>query len=164
MSNSLQRREFLKRGGVITAGAAVASTVSGPRVEAAGHAKRVVVAALKDIKPNTPIEFAYPAEEPAALLDMGRPVEGGVGPDRSIVAFSTLCQHMGCPLEYKETSATFFCGCHASAFDPAKGGNAFEGPSTRGLPRIALSITPEGQVVATGVASGLVYGRACNTV
>ncbi|MEW5862754.1 MAG: Rieske 2Fe-2S domain-containing protein [Pseudomonadota bacterium] len=48
---------------------------------------------------------------------MGRPVPGGVGPNRDIVAFGTLCTHMGCPVSYDAAIRTFRCGCHYSVFD-----------------------------------------------
>ncbi|GIX13271.1 MAG: hypothetical protein KatS3mg118_1230 [Paracoccaceae bacterium] len=34
-------------------------------------------------------------DSPGVLLKLGRPVEGGVGPDGDIVAFSVLCPHKG---------------------------------------------------------------------
>jgi anaerobic selenocysteine-containing dehydrogenase len=37
---------------------------------------------------------------PGIIVKLGRKVEGGVGPDGDIVAFSTLCPHKGYPLGY----------------------------------------------------------------
>lgn len=50
---------------------------------------------------NAPITFWFPdASSPCAAIKMGAPVPGGVGPNKDIVAYSTLCTHMGCPVAY----------------------------------------------------------------
>jgi arsenite oxidase small subunit len=152
------RRDFLRVGGAATVGGLTVTSVSSMTV-AAGSKTRV--AALSEIRPWQPLSFEYPADEPAMLLDTGRAVDGGIGPGKSIVAFNTLCQHMGCPLDFEETSRRLVCGCHASLFDPARGGMAIEGPATRGLPRVAL-IIESGSVYAVGISDGLVYGYACH--
>lgn len=158
MAEDVHRRHFLKLSGGITAG--VAAGASSAIAERAAPAVRVT--SLKDVKPLEPVTFSYPDDSFAVLVDLGRSVPNGVGPKKSIVAFSGLCQHMGCPVDFNAARERFVCPCHASEFDPAREGNAVEGPSTRGLPRIALKISQDGTVSATGVASGLVYGRACN--
>jgi arsenite oxidase small subunit len=154
MSDPSSRRAFLRAG--IAATAAVAGGADAAPV---APAKRI--AALAELRPGHPLNFTYPQAEAAVLLDMGRRVDGGVGPNGSIVAFSALCQHMGCPVNFDPRQSKLVCSCHASVFDPARGGDCVEGPSTRGLPRITLKIDG-GSVFATGVAGGLVYGRDCN--
>jgi len=151
------RRNFLKQSGGAALG--VAALATGINVEAAYKSRKVV--SVKELRPNTPVSFNYPDNAAAVILDMGQAVEGGIGPKKSIVAFSALCQHMGCPVNYVADDKQFVCPCHASAFDPLRNGDAVEGPSTRGLPRIALKIS-NGDILATGIVSGVVYGYSCN--
>ena len=62
---------------------------------------------VKDLKVDQPVEITYPDKEsPGVLLKLGRRVEGGVGPDGDIVAFTTLCPHKGFPLAYVAADKT----------------------------------------------------------
>jgi arsenite oxidase small subunit len=94
-------------------------------------------------------------------MKMGRRVQGGVGPDGDIVAFSTLCTHMGCPLQYDVQARAFKCGCHYSQFDPEMGGQMICGQATENLPQVTLAVSSDGAVTATGI-EGLIYGRQAN--
>ena len=63
---------------------------------------KLLVVQLAKLKPNKPVSIQLPAEaQPSVLLDLGQAVPHGVGPKKSIVAYSLLCQHMGCPVEYQ---------------------------------------------------------------
>lgn len=154
--NGVTRRRFLQAGSAAALGAAALA----PNAQAGVPRKKV--ASLAEIKPWQPVTFGYPDGESAVLLDVRKKVPGGVGANGSIVAFSALCQHMGCPVAFDAKTKALKCPCHDSMFDPARDGMAFEGPATRGLPRIALYIDSGGDVYATGLATGLVYGRSCN--
>lgn len=157
--SKLSRRHFILADGAAVGALAVGALAVPATAQAAPVKKRV--AALADIKFGEPTAFSYPGDEPAYLVDLGRAQSGGAGPKRSLVAYSALCQHKGCPVSFDAKTSHFVCPCHASVFDPAKNGDVLEGPSTRGLPRIHLRV--EGDAVyAVGVEHGLVYGRACN--
>lgn len=154
MSEKVSRRAFVGTG--IAAAATLATSADAAATPAAKK-----IAAVADLRPGHPVRFNYPQDEAAVLIDLGPRVIGGIGPQGSIVAFSALCQHMGCPVTYEPRRSQLVCSCHASVFDPARDGACIEGPSTRGLPRITLKIDG-GAVFATGIAGGLVYGRGCN--
>lgn len=119
------------------------------------------VANIKDLKPDQPILFNYPDEDsPAILVKLGEEAFGGVGPSRDIVAFSSLCTHMGCPVSYE--NKRFVCRCHYSMFDPAKNGQTFQGHASEWLPQIILRYEPKtGDIYAEGV-EGLIWGRSRN--
>ena len=87
---------------------------------------------------------------------------GGIGPNESVVAFSLLCTHKGCPLNFKSERNMLICPCHCSSFDPAKAGRLVIGQASDPLPQITLRIT-DGIVQAVGV-SGLIYGRHTNII
>ena len=106
---SISRRTFLKVGGGVAASAAFGvpdltqAATSTPAVEGRVNLPYQMKAITKaqKLQVNTPVQFSYPdAASPCALIKMGAPVPGGVGPERDIVAYSTLCTHMGCPVAY----------------------------------------------------------------
>ena len=53
--------------------------------------------------------------------------------DRSILAFSPQCTHLGCAYHWDETQRNFVCPCHNSAFGPD--GTVIVGPAPRPLDR-----------------------------
>jgi arsenite oxidase small subunit len=162
----LGRREFL-RGGATTAAAAAADGVIPRRAEATPARARITypstrLANVKDLKVDDPIPIAYPDKDsPGVIIKLGRKVEGGVGPDGDIVAFSTLCPHKGYPLGYVAADKTLNCPGHYSRFDCEKGGQQIWGHATQNLPQFGL------RVAANGGAEGvdeLIYGRLSNTL
>lgn len=171
MNGSLSRRDFLKLSGGAAAGATVAvtgiGTAEAATVADVGRATLPyipqVVAKVASLQINHPTTFLFPdSSSPCAVIKMGAPVPGGVGPDADIVAYSTLCTHMGCPVGYDANARTFKCPCHFSMFDPEKTGQMICGQATENLPRIVLDYNDKnGTVVAVGV-EGLIYGRQSN--
>ena len=158
------RRDFLKLGSAGVAGLVAAPT--GPQPSSAADTPRypvVTIAPLKDIGAGAAIPFAYPdARSPAMLLRLAEPAAGGVGPNREIVAYSTLCTHKGCTVAFKPERKMLICPCHWSTFDPAKAGTLVIGQASQHLPQIELRVD-NGMVQAVGVA-GLIYGRHTNIV
>jgi len=159
MTKQHSRRAFIA-GGTTTATAIAATALSASVAKASGN-DELKIADLADVKPGKPISFNYPDNALAYLVDMGRPVPGGLGSNNSLVAYSGLCQHRGCPIDYSDEKSLFVCPCHRSVFDPANSGTVVEGPSQRGLPHVKIEIR-QGIVYATGIENGPVYGRACS--
>ena len=164
-AGGLTRRAFM-----IATGAGVSGTllpgVAGAVAGAAGKPASypvVRIAEVAAIKVEVPVPFTYPDENsPALLLRLRQPAEGGVGPDGSLVAFSQLCTHKGCPVAYRPERRLFICPCHWSSFDPARSGQMVIGQGSHALPRIALRVEG-GAVHAVGV-DGLIYGRHTNVL
>jgi arsenite oxidase small subunit len=122
-----------------------------------GDYPRLTVASVGDLRPNEPVAFSYPLEgQSSVLVDLGEEVPGGVGDNDSIVAYSTLCQHMGCDVQFVADGGYLLCPCHQSKYDPAREGNVIQGVAQAPLPRIQLEIDGE-EIVAVGV-DGLIYG------
>ncbi len=107
------------------------------------------------------ITFSYPlTNEPNFLLNLapsipGGPgatnVPGGVGPQGSIVAYSAICQHLGCPAPAIEfyppgscpqtpggRSFYIHCTCHGSTYDAANKASNLTGPAILPLPQVTL--------------------------
>jgi Rieske Fe-S protein len=111
---------------------------------------------------NDVLTFAYPLRnEPNFLLNLAPApggsggatnVVGGVGPQKSIVAFSAICQHLGCPapaISYYPPGTcpqTFgaldfyiHCSCHGSTYDVTNGAANLTGPAVLPLPQVTLA-------------------------
>lgn len=172
MSEKLSRRDFFKKSGGLAAGAglvtgAIPDSALAATAADAGNAvlpyPRKALGAAGPIAVGQGVAFTYPDESsPCTLLKMGKPVEAGVGPGRDIVAYSTLCTHMGCPVSYDAKSACFKCPCHFSTFDAEKGGQMVCGQATENLPRIVLEYDGANGTVTAVAVSGLLYGRQSN--
>jgi arsenite oxidase small subunit len=154
----LSRRSLLAVGAAGTVAAAAGVTAA----EAASRSyPRVRVISLSKLKVNRAHTFDYPLKgQSNILLDLGGAVPSGVGPKKSIVAFSSLCQHMGCPVGYDRGRRELVCPCHQSRYDPERKGAIIQGVATRALPRVHLEVR-NGAVYAVGV-DGLIYGYRTN--
>lgn len=157
---TLSRRGLLM-GGVAGAAAAVAAKVAPAEAAPAVSYPRLRVTTLAKLKLNRPVMFSYPLQaQSSVLIDMGHAVPGGVGPKQSVVAYSLICQHMGCPVEYEPNIREFVCPCHQSRYDPERLGSIIQGVAMQPLPRVLLEVKG-GAVWATGV-DGLIYGYRNN--
>jgi cytochrome b6-f complex iron-sulfur subunit len=54
------------------------------------------------------------------------------------VAYSAICTHQGCTVDYKDGNLA--CPCHGSVFDPANGAAVVAGPAPRPLPEIPVKV------------------------
>jgi arsenite oxidase small subunit len=154
-------RRALLAGGAAAAGAIVARGADQAQAAESAKYPRHRVIALSSLRINRPVSFKYPlADQPNVLLDLGHQVPGGVGPKRSIVAFSTLCQHMGCPVGYSRAQREFICPCHQTRYDAERLASIVQGVATRALPRVTLQVS-NGAIYAVGV-DGLIYGYRTN--
>lgn len=179
--SGVSRREFLKISGATAGAAIVGGCVSKPSEKAAAPAaqpaastsvgstilpyKPAAVTEISKLKVNTPVAFNFPdAASPCAIIKMGNRVPGGVGPDGDIVAYSTLCSHMGCPVTYDQTKRAFKCPCHFSMFDPEKNGQMICGQATQNLPQVTLTHNPKDGSIHALAINGLIYGRQANII
>jgi cytochrome b6-f complex iron-sulfur subunit len=60
-------------------------------------------------------------------------------------ALSAVCTHLGCITNWKEEEGIVACPCHGSKFD--REGKKTAGPAPRSLPRFAVSLGDQGQLV-----------------
>ena len=135
---------------------------------------RVKVANISDLAGGQTVTFAYPLQEtPNLLAKLGQKAEGGVGPDGDIVAFSQVCQHLGCIFgyvptggspkcddSYKASAPVGFCCCHGSVYDLTNGATVIEGPSPRPQPQVTLEFdSSTGDIYATGMGPPTIFGH-----
>jgi len=125
---------------------------------------RLEVASLDELSEGDVVSFDYPLDGQSNFLTkLGEEAWKGSGPDDDIVAFSSICTHMGCSLGRQvepENGVAGPCPCHYTTFDLSKAGMSVTGPATADLPQIRLEVEDE-TVYATGV-DGLVYGYRNN--
>ncbi len=123
--------------------------------------ERVKIANIRDLGVGKPLQTSYMGR-PIVVLKLGEPAQGGVGPDNDIVAFSTLCTHMGGGLFYDPSNKALVCPLHYSVFDPARGGMVVVGHATEYLPQVILEYDENtGDIYAVGF-NRLVYGVESN--
>lgn len=175
------RRTVLKMAivasGLLAAGAAgsvVRSLVSpSPPTTAPTAFPRVKIADLSALSVGVPVIFNYPLDtEPNVLVKLGQPATNGIGPDGDIVAFSLVCQHLGCiwgflptgtsppcNMSYKAPEPVGYCCCHGSVFDLTSAARVVGGPSPRPQPQVTLELDTSGTIFATGMGAPTIFGH-----
>src|SRR5580700_5369351 len=69
--------------------------------------------------------------------------------DNSLVAYSKICTHVGCPVAlYEQTTHHILCPCHQSTFDATNGAWVIFGPAARPLPQLPLMVDSDGYLAA----------------
>lgn len=66
-------------------------------------------------------------------------------PERGLIAFSRVCTHLGCLIEYEKDKHQLLCPCHAGTYDLE--GNVVSGPPPKPLPRLPLKVEGENIVI-----------------
>jgi arsenite oxidase small subunit len=135
---------------------------------------RVKLVNVFSLKSGKPLQFNYPlTDTPNVLLKVGQRAENGVGPDSDIVAFSVVCQHLGCiyaavpsgaspPCAPSHTSATAegYCCCHGGVYDLVQGARVIGGPPPRPVPPVILEYDETtGDIYAVGMGPPTIFGH-----
>jgi Rieske Fe-S protein len=192
----MQRRDFIR---ICAASAAAAGAPDLVAADAApalyGRAKLVAGngAPLKAsaLPANRNFIFHYPySATPCFLLNLGRPAKpsarlstadrrgyewkGGVGPQRSIVAYSAICAHQ---LAYPTKEISFIsyrteksarnklanvihCCAEHSQYDPAEGARVLAGPAPQPLAAILLEYDARSdELTAVGTLGGEMFNQ-----
>lgn len=176
------RRTFLKiavvASGLLAAGAAgsVARSLISPTPVATGAPAtfpKVKVADLSALAVGVPVIFNYPLDtEPNALVKLGQHATNGIGPDGDIVAFSLICQHLGCiwgflppgksppcNMAFTATEPVAYCCCHGSVFDLTNAARVIGGPAPRPQPQVTLELDGSGAIYAVGMGAPTIFGH-----
>lgn len=92
-----------------------------------------------ELKPNSGMVFQF-GNEPALLV---RTEEG------ELRAFSAICTHLGCTVNYEPGSKAIWCPCHNGIFDLH--GRNIGGPPPRPLPEYKVNLRDGKIIVSKGV-------------
>lgn len=191
----MQRRDFIKFCAASAAAAGKPALAADATPNLYGRARLVSAggAALKagDVPAGRNLIFHYPfAATPCFLLNLGRPAKasarlatadrrgyewkGGVGPQRSIVAYSAICAHQ---LAYPTREISFIsyrteksarnrfgnvihCCAEHSQYDPAEGARVLAGPAPQPLAAILLEHDPKSdELTAVGTLGGEMFNQ-----
>jgi Rieske Fe-S protein len=141
------------------------------------------VMAEYNVTTSDALVFDYPlSNEPNLIINLASAegesgatdVPGGVGPQGSIVAFSAICQHLGCsvpsiafyppntcPRTFGTLAFYIHCSCHGSTYDVTRGAANLTGPAVRPLPQVTLQWrTADDSLWAIGVTGPPVMGHS----
>jgi len=83
------------------------------------------------LKPNSARIFKF-GSKPGIVV---RTTEGDVR------AFSAVCTHLDCTVQFKTDTAQLWCACHNGTYD--LGGNVVSGPPPRGLEKFVVNLRGE---------------------
>ena len=90
------------------------------------------IVALDRVPVGGAVAFTDPANgDPAVLLRTSK---------ASVEAFSRVCTHAGCPVQWDRVNRLLVCPCHGAEFDPAQSAAPVAGPAATPLPRIRVVI------------------------
>ena len=81
----------------------------------------VVAASLKTLKPNQGVVFRF-GNKPGILV---------MSQDKSLKAFSAVCTHLECTVQYRSDMERIWCACHNGIYD--LNGRNVSGPPPRPL-------------------------------
>jgi arsenite oxidase small subunit len=130
------------------------------------HYPRMFITRMSTLEKHTPVLFNYPDHKrnsTGMLVKLGARAGGGLGPERDVVAFNTLCPHMGGPLvgTYQPAEQVLGpCPFHQSLYDLTRHGMIVSGHATESLPQVLLELEGD-DIYAVGLL-GLIYGRYDN--
>ena len=131
------RRSFLDAlltVGFVSTAAAIAYPVSRYLVPPEGGepaTASVTAGKVSALKPNSGVIFKF-GSRPGILV---RTAEGEVR------AFSAVCTHLDCSVQFKADSSQLWCACHNGLYD--LGGNVVSGPPPRGLEKFIVNLRGE---------------------
>lgn len=133
-SMSFERRGVLRIGIIAVlatafAGAGKIFTPAAVQESAAASGKTKVVK-LASLKVGATKKFVLANGAPAILF---RTKTG-------VFAYSAICTHQGCTVNYSASSKTLKCPCHGAEFDPQSSGKPIAGPAINPLAKVKVAV------------------------
>ena len=135
---------------------------------------RIMLGNINSLEPLKPLRFNYPlVNTPNLLVKLGVKAENGVGPDGDIVAYSDICQHLGCYFAFQpagsspQCDASFqapvaegYCCCHGGQYDFTQGAKVIGGPPPRPVPSVQLEYdAATGDIYAIAMGPPTIFGH-----
>ncbi len=108
-----------------------------PKVEESSAASVALDLKAAEVKPNSGRIFKF-GKQPGILVRT---------PAGELRAFTAICTHLACTVQYREDLQHIWCACHNGHYDPVSGKN-IAGPPPRPLERYAVNVRAEKIVVS----------------
>lgn len=202
MTKQINRRDFTRICGSMIAGAVAGTHLPASAEQRTAYSKALLLDQNKQpvtadsLTAGEPYLFFYPfVTTPCFLIDLGNSTSestladrggnqydwlGGVGPNRSIVAYSAICSHkMSHPakeisfINYRHDAVSFYsnegkneqrsgvisCCSERSVYDPSDGARVLAGPAPQPLAAIEIEASDTGELYATASYGGDMYER-----
>ncbi len=87
------------------------------------------IANASNIPPNQSMIYNDPSFGPILLIHLD---------NGQFVAYSTICTHAGCQVQFNPSGKYIICPCHGAAFDPYHGAQVLGGPAPYPLQNIPI--------------------------
>ena len=104
------------------------------------QANRSTVIGKTTLTPNSAADFKNPVDGQDSLLIHL--------PNNQFVAYEKACTHQQVSVYYNPTTKQLVCPAHGAIFDPAKGGAVVQGPATKPLSSVKISVNGDGTIMA----------------
>jgi cytochrome b6-f complex iron-sulfur subunit len=138
VTTDFDRRTFLDAllaVGFVSTAAAIAYPVTRflvPPASGEAATQSAVAGRAGALKPNAAAIFKF-GNKPGILVR---------AQDGELRAFSAVCTHLDCTVQFKPDTSQLWCACHNGTYDLA--GNVVSGPPPRGLEQFVVNIRGEG--------------------
>jgi Rieske Fe-S protein len=141
-SRRVDRRTVLTAAGALGAAGVLASCGggSGP------------IAATASSSPDDPVITNLQSLRAAGAVGFdsaaGKAIAVALGED--VAAYSSVCTHAGCTVDWDPDTRMLACPCHGSRFDPASGAKVVAGPARTPLPAVDVVVDEAAGVLRRG--------------
>jgi thiosulfate dehydrogenase [quinone] large subunit len=99
-----------------------------------GGAPANAIASISDLNVGGALQIKLATGDPGILIRTATD---------AVCAFSAVCTHEGCSVDYDSVSKELICPCHGARFDPLQNGKAIGGPTRTPLPELPVKISGE---------------------
>jgi len=171
--HELRRRTMVLSGAAVGAAGALALLGGGITAligRVLGRSTTPTAKAPGAVGPTAPAPSSTPAPDIVVAAASSVPVGGAVAftaadgnpawvvhpSGDTFVAFSAVCTHLGCTVQYQQSTIEMFCPCHGGVYD-ARNGQVLQGPPPSPLPSIAVQVV-NGQIRVHGTSGGAAGG------
>jgi thiosulfate dehydrogenase [quinone] large subunit len=125
---------FAALGNLFATPARIASSAAKIVTKKGGGAPDNAIAAISDLNVGSALSIKLATGDPGILIRTDTDV---------VCAFSAVCTHEGCTVNYDSGSKELICPCHGARFDPLQNGKAIGGPTRTPLTELPVKISGE---------------------
>ena len=125
---------FAGLGNIFAKPAKIASGAAKVVTKQGGGAPPNAIAAISDLNVGSALQIKLASGDPGILIRTATD---------AVCAFSAVCTHQGCTVDYDQVSKELICPCHGARFDPLQNGKAIAGPTRAALTEVPVKISGE---------------------